>query len=57
MAQTAWGGSGVTVPGVVQETCGCGTEGSGLEGMVGMDWQLDLMISVIFSNLSDSVVL
>ena len=57
MAQAAWGGSGVTVPGVVQETCGCGTEGSGLEGMVGMDWQLDLMISVIFSNLSDSVVL
>ena len=27
--------------GGVQEMCGCGTEGRGLVGMVGMGWQLD----------------
>ena len=43
LAQAAQGGGGVTVPGDVQETCGCGTEGHGLartigEGrMVGLD--------------------
>ena len=29
MAQAAQGGGGVTVPGGVQEPCGCGTEGHG----------------------------
>jgi len=29
LAQAAQGGGGVTIPGVVQETCGCGTEGRG----------------------------
>ena len=31
VAQVAQGGGGVTVPGGVQEPCGCGTEGQGLE--------------------------
>ena len=29
MAQAAQGGGGVTVPGGVEEPCGCGTEGCG----------------------------
>ena len=29
MAQAAQGGGAVTVPGGVQEPCGCGTEGRG----------------------------
>jgi len=29
VAQAAQGGDGVTVPGDVQELCGCGTEGHG----------------------------
>ena len=29
MTQAAQGGGGVTVPGGVQEPCGCGTEGHG----------------------------
>ena len=29
MAQAAQGGGGVTVPGGVEEPCGCGTEGRG----------------------------
>ena len=36
LAQAAQGGGGITVPGGVQETCGCGTEGCGSVGMVGM---------------------
>jgi len=33
------GGSGVTIPGGVQELCRCGTEE--YMGVVGMGWQLD----------------
>jgi len=29
LAQTAQGGGGFTIPGGVQEQCGCGTEGRG----------------------------
>ena len=36
MAQAAQGGGGVTIPGGVEEMCGCGTEGHHLVGMVGM---------------------
>ena len=35
LKQTAQRGSAVTVPGGVQETWRCGTEGHGLVGMVG----------------------
>ena len=35
-AQAAQVGGGVTVPGGVQETCRCGTEGCGSVGMVVM---------------------
>ena len=31
LGQAAQGDGGVTVPGGVQELCGCGTEGRGLE--------------------------
>jgi len=31
----------ITVPGGVQEPCGCGTEGCGKLGMVGVGWYLD----------------
>jgi len=34
--QVAQGGGGVTIPGGVQKTCGCGTWGHGLAGMVGL---------------------
>ena len=36
LEQAAQGSGGVTVPGGVQETCRCGTEGCGLVNMVGM---------------------
>ena len=38
LAQAAQGSGGVTIPGGVQETWGCGTEGHGLVGMVGVGW-------------------
>jgi len=34
--QPAQGSSGITIPGGVQETWTCGTEGHGLMGLVGM---------------------
>ena len=40
MTQAAQGGGGVTIPGGVQELCGCG-RGTWLVGMVGMGQQLD----------------
>lgn len=30
------GGDGLTAPGGIQEVCGCGIQGHGLMGMVGM---------------------
>ena len=34
LEQAAQGGSGVTIPGGVQEMCRCGTEGCGLVGIL-----------------------
>ena len=50
--QAAQGGGAVTVPGGVPELCGCGTEDvvSG-HGGDGMGWQLNQVISEVFSNL------
>jgi len=39
------------MPGGVQKTYRCGTLGYVLVGMVVLDWQLDLMILEVFSNL------
>jgi len=55
LEQAAQGGGGVTIPGGVQETWGCGIEG--LVGMVGMGWWLEWMILEVFSNLNGSTVL
>ena len=53
VAQAAWVGGGVTIPGGVAEPWGCGTEGSGHGGGgLGLDW----MISVVFSSLHDSIL-
>jgi len=51
-----WWGGGVTIPGGVKETCGCGTKGHGLVGeilVVGswLDWILE-----IFSQHGDSTI-
>jgi len=35
LERAAQGGGGVTVPGGIQETCRCGTEGHGLLGNTG----------------------
>jgi len=43
---------GVTIPGGVLESWGCGTEGGGQWGLVG----LDLVVLEVFPNLSDSVI-
>ena len=50
LAQAAQGGGGVTVPGdaALRDV---------ITGMVGMGWQLDLMISLVFSNLNYSMTL
>ena len=56
LAQAAQGGGGVTVPQGVQEPCGCGIEGHVLVGMVGSCWQLDWMISEVFSNLNNCML-
>jgi len=42
---------------VFKKTCGCGTSGSGLAGMVVMGWWWDVMILEVFSNLNDSMIL
>ena len=47
---------GVTIPRGVEELCGCGTEGCGSEGTVGMAWGLELAISAVFSNRNDFVI-
>ena len=53
LAQAAQEGGGVTVPGGVPEPCGCGTENTvSVGGMVGMGWQLDQVILVIFPTLT-----
>ena len=57
LEQSVRGGGGVTVPGAVQGTWKCGTEGHGLVGMVGMGWWLELMFFEIFSNLTCSMTL
>ena len=52
----AQGGGGVTIRGGVPEPWGCGTEGCGQWarwGGLGLDW----VISEVFSNLNDSMVL
>jgi len=57
VAQAAQRGGGATVPEGVQETWRCGTEGRGLVGLVGMCWWLDLMILMVFSNLSNYIII
>jgi len=42
---------------VFKKRCRRGNSGHGLVGMVVMGWWLDWMISDIFSNLNDSMVL
>jgi len=51
----AQGSGGVAIPGGVQKTCGHGTAGCVLAGMVGLGWRMDSMILEVFSNLNDSV--
>ena len=45
MAQAAQGGGGVTVPGGVEEPCGCGTEGRGQWAWWG--WQVVVLYITI----------
>ena len=56
LEQTAYGGSGVTIPGGVQKLWRCGPEGhdhwAWWDGL-----GLDLEISELFSSLHDSMVL
>ena len=49
------GGGGVTIPGGVQETFRCCTEGHGLVENIG--GRLNWMILEVFSNLGDSMIL
>ena len=51
LKQVVQRGGGVTVPGGVQETFRCCTEGHGLVGTIA--GQLDWMIFEVFSNLGD----
>jgi len=54
VAQAAQGGGGVPIPGGVQDTCRCGTEGCGYwAGGGGLG--LDLVTLEVFSNLNDSI--
>ena len=55
--QAAWGSGGVPIPGGVQKTCGCGTSGHDLAGVVVLGWLLDLVILEVFSNLNDCATL
>ena len=50
-AQAAQGSGGVPVPGDVEKTCGCGTSGYVLVGVVVLGGWLDLMILEVFSDL------
>jgi len=54
--QAAQGGGEVTIPGGVQKTCGWGTLGHGLGGMVVLGGWLDLMILEVFSNLNHRII-
>ena len=51
LGQAAQGGGGVAIPGGVQNSCGSGTSGHGLAGMVVVGGWLDLRILEVFSNL------
>ena len=57
LEQTAKGGRRVTVLGGAQETWRCSIQCHSLASMVGMEWELDLVILEVFSNLYDSVIL
>jgi len=57
LEQAAQGSGRVTIPGGVQTPRRCGTSGHGLAGVVGLGWQLDLMILEVFSNLNDLMIL
>jgi len=48
---------GVTIPGGVQEPQGCGPEEHGQRALLLTGRRLDSVISVIFSNLYDSIIL
>ena len=51
LEQAAQGGSGLPIPGGVQKTCGCGTSGYGLLGMVVLGGRLDSMILGLFQPM------
>lgn len=51
------GGSAITVPVIVQKSCGCGTHGCGsVVHLAVLGNQLDLILGVL-SNLNDSIIL
>jgi len=51
------GSGAVPIPRDIHKTCRCGTSGHGLAAVVVLGWRLDLMISQVFSNLNDSMIL
>lgn len=51
LEEVAQEGGEVTIPGGVQKSCRCGTEGLVFVGMVGMGWTLK-----VFSYLNDSMI-
>lgn len=58
MEQAAHRGSEVIVPGGVQKTCSCGTEGHGLVSNIGGGWMVGLHDPEgPGSNLNDSMIL
>ena len=57
MEQAAQVGGGVTIPGGVQGTFGCCTEGRGLVGNIGGRWMVGLGDLRGLSNLGNSVIL
>lgn len=53
----AQGGGEVTIPGIVQETNGRGTQCTGLIDKVVFSPRLDIMILEVFVNLNDPMIL
>lgn len=57
MEWAAQGDGGVSVPVRIQEKIGCGTQHHGLVDKVPLGHSLDTMISKVFSNPFDSLIL
>lgn len=51
------GSGGVTACGGLPQKGRCGAEGRGLVGTLGVGWQLDQVILVVFSHPNDSMIL